>query len=181
LLPDPGKKKFFQEGDNDFGAINYIVKTRQGDIIRMAMDGRAWLNGLERDLNCQYDFRRKNIVILGAGGAARELADILNNRGVSQVTFTDVSQPQIDSLHKVIKVLQVDYEASIIPSNSPDVPRRIREANMVINATGIGRGTTRDESPLTEGQSTFHNGQIVLDLISSGVTGDIERRQSKRR
>lgn len=51
------------------GAFNYIVKNLSSKKLQaFATDGRAWIDGLNRDMNAEYDFSNKKVVILGAEG-----------------------------------------------------------------------------------------------------------------
>lgn len=170
VVTRPWKEAMFENGDNQIGAVNYVIK-RDGKLLRSATDGPAWVEGLKKDLGNDYDFQGKNIVILGSGGAARELAEVLKGKGIQRITFTEVKEDKSDALKVMIGSLGVDYEAEFLVQDDISLAQRFREADIIVNATGIGRQDTSGQSPVNA--KYFQNvkpGLIVSDLISDTDT-----------
>lgn len=174
VITRPWKEAFFKPGNNEIGAVNFIVK-QSGDqqLVRSAVDGTAWLRGLEHDLGKAYDFRGKRIVIVGSGGAARELAETLSGKGVDTLTLVDVNEEKLNGLGVMLDRLKPDYKVSLKSNSEKDnveaLDRIISDADVIVNATGVGRKDTLDQSPLPSHKG-FHKGQVVSDLISDTET-----------
>ncbi|HAH20898.1 MAG TPA: hypothetical protein DCL49_08360, partial [Candidatus Omnitrophica bacterium] len=172
VITRPWKQSFLDikasEQTRKIGAVNYIVK-KNSELEAFATDGQAWIDGLYRDLGYRYDFKGKKIVILGAGGAARELADVLKGRGIAKITFTDIKQDRLADIREMLESLSVDYAWEYSPSPSQELDVNLQEADIIVNATGIGRGATLNQSPLAN-YEIFNSKQIVVDLISNEDT-----------
>ncbi len=180
----PWKERFFEPGDNGIGAVNYILKDRNGRLQRMATDGPTWVDGLNEDLKAQkilkgpdasYDFQNKKIVILGSGGSARELADTLNGKlkgAEAKITFTDTDESKRISLKETLNRLNPTYTTVFLaPDDLSNLRRAIRDADILINATGVGRGETEGQSPLLPYLfAEARHDLIVSDLISNTDT-----------
>ena len=178
VITSPWKEIFFEAGDNKIGAVNYIVKdTLASKLTRSATDGFAWVRGIYRGLGYEYDFRGKRIVILGAGGAARELAEVLNGRGASRVTFTDTGADKLKSIKGMIDKLGVDYEPAAVDQESQALKTAVSDAHIIVNATGVGK-KERDSSVLTD-YTDISPDQIFSDLISNVFTPFLQEAKDK--
>jgi shikimate dehydrogenase len=93
--------------------------------------------------------RGAGVVILGAGGSARAAAVALDG---AHITF--VSRHPEDA----------DLPGTVIAWGDPSLPRLVRSANLLVNATPLGR---RDEMPIRP--AALPRAGAVLDLVY--VTG----------
>lgn len=156
-------------------AINYVVKNGDGQLEGFAVDGDSWLAGLNRDLGFPYDFQGKNVVILGMGGSAKELAVTLNGKGVARLTFSERDTNKIDSMRKFLTSFNPDYQYEFLNSDKSSsvlckpLHTAIRASAIIINATGVGRGDTNGKSPLANSES-IATVEIASDLISGENT-----------
>jgi len=180
VITKPGKVVFHETDDNDIGAVNYIVKDYDSQTIaRYAVDGEAWLKGLNHDFKKtygkDYELAGKKVVIIGSGGAAREIAETLNNKAVDSVIFIDKNKDMLTGMQEMLKKLKADYfkddpEDFIenTPENQNKINAAIRNAKLIINSA-----TDKDHpqvSPLSSHEG-FHEGQVVVDLMSRAKTG----------
>ncbi|MDD5746078.1 MAG: HD domain-containing protein [Candidatus Omnitrophica bacterium] len=185
VITRPWKEDFLdildEDATNGCKAVNYIVVNSNTKKVRgSAIDGKAWVDGLNRDLGKEYDFKGKKIVILGAGGAAKEIALELSNKGLAKITFADTAEKQWKQLKDIMygeagKDKKIDYDAEFVLSDDPannaqseELHKVLKESDIVINATGIGRKDTLGNSSLVGHEEL--KGKIVSDLISDTET-----------
>ena len=177
VITRPWKEHFLDVDENhsQAQAVNYVVKNDANELLGFAVDGDAWIDGLNYDLGYPYVFSGKRLVILGVGGAAKELASALLGRGISQIAFADPDATKRQDMHDLLKALTAgDYSYRIMEADTPhhaskELHAAIREADLVINATGIGRGTTAGQSPIAN-DVVFKPNSIASDLISNENT-----------
>jgi len=139
------------------GAVN-TVKNENGKLIGYNTDGLGFLKSL-KDKN--IDIKNKNILVLGAGGAANAictslaLADAntiyINNRNISR------SENLAKKLEKQVPNLNVNYGDLSLNNVVKE------EIHMIVNCTSVGMYPNIDEIPiLLDG---FSKNLIVYDII----------------
>ncbi len=138
------------------GAVNCVV--RRGDkLIGENTDGK----GFVQSLKALRDPTGTNVVILGAGGAARAISVEMALAGARQITIVNRSkergQTLVELLESRVKIANqfVHWEGGYV------IPK---DANVVINATSIGLFPDVDARvPLDE--SSLRSDLVVADVI----------------
>jgi shikimate dehydrogenase len=97
------------------------------------------------------DPRGANVVILGAGGAARAAAVALEG---AHITFV-ARQPAL-----------VDVPGHVIAWSDPGWPAKVRAADLLVNATPLGR---REEMPMRPNALPREGGVIDLVYVKGGT------------
>ena len=128
------------------GSVNTVV-VHDGMLRGSTTDGTGVLVPLKKKI----DVKGRNVVILGAGGAARAAALALIRKG-AHVTLL---ARDVDKAEEVAAALGCGagalHEASLYPWD------------VLINATPVGSGDTADQTPLP---AELHRaGAVVLDMI----------------
>lgn len=137
------------------GAVNCMV--RQGDeLVGENTDGKGFLQSLRE----VADPQDKNIVILGAGGAARAIAVEIGLAGAKQITVVNRTaqrgQALVDLLNDKVKV---DSKFVELKKKYPVE----EETDILINATSIGLGDAEAVVPINIKSLT--SSTIVADVI----------------
>jgi shikimate dehydrogenase len=131
------------------GAVNTIIATG-GRLIGANTDGAGFVRFLERD--AAFAPAGKQILLLGAGGAARGLAVSLNAAGAS----VSIASRRSDAAAEVAKA--VGSEAVAWDERGDAAAK----ADLVVNATPVGSGAEAG-SPLEA--TAIHEGQLIVDLV----------------
>ena len=141
------------------GAVNTIVV--QGDkLIGHNTDAQGFLRSLK------YDGRtnpyRKNVVLLGSGGAARAVAVQLAMTNVKSLCIVNRTFSRAIRLARYIKRHFPNIKISPAYLKSKAINEALESADILINATtcGMKRG-----DPLLVDHSLLHPGIVVYDLI----------------
>jgi shikimate dehydrogenase len=143
------------EAARTIGAVNVIVNA-SGRLAGHNTDASGFLVALEAE---GFDVRGKRALILGAGGAARAVAYALLKAG-SRVGVFNRSEAKAAALAEAFaswgEIELVDEVA---------LPARVREAELLINATSVGmdKGGMDHRSPLPAG--VLPERALVCDLI----------------
>ncbi len=115
------------------GAVNTVVN-RSGRLIGYNTDGAGLILSLERSL--QFTPSGKNIVMLGAGGAARGAVAALSDAGASKISIVN------RTLDKAVKIAQdmeaVFKEVLFAAADYEKLQAIIDSADIIINATPMG-------------------------------------------
>ena len=137
------------------GAVN-CVHNVQGKLIGENTDGK----GFVQSLKTVTDPKGKDILIFGAGGAARAIAVELGLAGVGSITIVNRTEARgqelVDLLQQRVKV-----SAKLVVGQGPHVIHD--SANVVINATSIGLGDPEARFPV-DGTS-LRPEMVVADVV----------------
>ena len=144
----------------NIGAVN-TIKNENGILIGRNTDGEGFLKSIKES---GYNLNNKNIVLFGAGGAARACAFYMAKE-VAGITIINRSNKKMNDL---ILKLQSKYEIPIKGINlskSEDIKKEIEISDMLVNTTPIGMHPSINESPIK--QSWLHPNLFVVDIIYS--------------
>jgi shikimate dehydrogenase len=126
--------------------VNTVARDGDGRLVGHSTDGDGFVDWLAA---CGVEVAGSDVVVLGAGGAARSVVDALGRAGaagIAVINRTTARAVEAARLAAVGKVGTVDD---------------IGAAAIVVNATSVGMGT--DELPFDP--SHLRPGQVVADLV----------------
>jgi len=145
--------------DRKIGSINTVI--HDGDrLIGLGTDGAGALKALT-DSGVTLD--GKNVLMLGAGGAARAIAFTLAlNTGLAELALLDIVEAQLQGLKSD---LQNGTEAVITGElmNDKALADAMEKADLIINCTPVGMHPKVDASVVPAG--LFRPGQVVFDVV----------------
>ena len=138
------------------GAVN-TVYVRDGVWIGDNTDGAGYLSSLSRDL--KFDARGKRAVILGAGGAARGVADALLGAGIDELWLLNRHRDRAETLARELS----HYHAGAITAGTvADWPKD--RVDLLVNTTPVGmEGHLGGELPIPE--VVLHEQMTVSDIV----------------
>lgn len=139
------------------GAVN-TVKNENGKLIGYNTDGLGFLKSLE-DKN--IDIKNKNVLVLGAGGAANAICTTLALAGVNTIY---INNRDIDKGKKLAKKTKMQFSNIDINYGDLSLKNIIKEKiHMVINCTSVGMYPNIDQTPIL--LNGFSKDLIVYDII----------------
>jgi shikimate dehydrogenase len=150
------------------GAANTLLIT-DSQIIAHNTDAPGAANALETFAGLAP--RDKNIFIFGAGGSARAAAVGLLRAGAGGVTFgvrtPDKAVAPLNKLRDAFPLQSIDFVPLGEALARDDFVGRLRQADVVINATpvGMGRGAESRHPPLVDSPDHIHPGQCYFDFV----------------
>jgi shikimate dehydrogenase len=136
------------------GAVNTIEVT-QGKLIGHNTDGRGFLRALKE----HGVPKGRNIVFVGAGGAARAVSFSLALAGVASIAFCDLDVRKASLLAKDIR------EKTSVPAvaiEQESLPEHAAEADYLINATPLG---LKRKDPLPIPAKLVQKKHLIADLV----------------
>ncbi|MCK5404617.1 MAG: shikimate dehydrogenase [Desulfobulbaceae bacterium] len=145
--------------DRHIGSINTVIK--DGDKLSgLGTDGPGALKAI-RDAG--VDLKGKNVLMLGAGGAAQAIAFTLAlDSGLEKLTLLDINEEMLNTL---VAALQNGTDANINGENLNDdtVAANVKDAHLIINCTPVGMHPNEDASLVPP--ELFEAGQVVFDIV----------------
>lgn len=139
------------------GAVN-TVKNINGRLIGYNTDGLGFLKSLK---DKKIDIKNKNILILGAGGAANAISTSLALSGVNTIYINNRNIDKGKELARKIKLqfsnINVDYGDLTLSNVFKE------EVHMIVNCTSVGMYPYADETPIV--LNGFSKDLIVYDII----------------
>jgi shikimate dehydrogenase len=138
------------------GAVNCVV-IRDGRLIGENTDGAGFITSLRETI----DPRGADVVILGAGGAARAIAVELALAGVEQLTIVNRSEARARELADHIVEAIGTKAVAVAWSEKFAIPP---STSIVVNATSIGLYPDVNEKPDID-YDTLLLGMVVADVI----------------
>lgn len=126
------------------GACNTVVRTQDGKLIGHNTDGVGFYTSLCEEGKVKTD--ETVFFCFGAGGAGRAMCSVLAYHGAKKLYITDAYAPCAESL-----VADINQNFAPVAEYVPYGDySKLAACNVVINASGIGMGTTIAQSPLPE-------------------------------
>lgn len=152
------------EVDRAIGSINTIL--HDGNKLRgLGTDGPGALKALT---DAGVSIEGKNILMLGAGGAARALAfTFAKIAGLKSLTLLDINN---ELLHTLAGDLRAGTSASIndAPLNEASLAEGMDTADIIIHTTPVGMYPKVDASLVPP--ELFRPGQVVFDVVYTPLT-----------
>ena len=133
------------------GAVNTIVN-REGKLIGYNTDCDGALEALEEKM----DLRKKRVVLLGAGGAARAIGFGLKERNC-QMIMANRSRDRGEALSRELKCHFIPM-SSLVKMKAGEL-----EADVVINTTSLGMVPRERETPFPK--KLLRKGMMVMDIV----------------
>jgi len=116
------------------GAVN-TVKVNAGGLFGYNTDGKGFILSLKKD--CNFNPRKKNVLILGAGGAARAVVIKLASCGAGEITVTSPIKQELKQLAgDVKKRLGINIRTFLLGRSVP-VAEAVR-IHLLVNTTPVG-------------------------------------------
>ena len=141
------------------GAVNTIEK-KEGKLIGHNTDAPGFYASLIEDAGYPLNHKAKVIVLIGAGGAARSILNILNSHKCFQELYLyDIDREKVKSL---VNSLARPSKRIINCASAHELMDMSIYADLVINASGLGSSHGIGQSPLPP--EVFHEDQWVYDL-----------------
>jgi len=141
------------------GAVNTIEK-KDGKLIGHNTDAPGFYDSLIQDAGYPLNHKAKVVVLIGAGGAARSVLNILKSyESYERLYVYDIDREKVDAL---INSLSRPSKRIINCDSSHEMMDMAIHADLIINASGLGSSHGVGESPLPP--EVFHSHQWVYDL-----------------
>lgn len=139
------------------GAVNMVVN-KNGRLWGENTDGKGYLTSLKK---AGESPEGKDIMILGAGGAARAISVECALAGAKKITVANIEREQGEVLVDLLKK-RTGVEAEFVIWEKPvDVPSG---TYILSNATSVGLYPDVDQKPNINYDS-IHSGMVVTDVI----------------
>lgn len=126
------------------GASNTVVKTPEGKLIGYNTDGVGFYTSLTEEGG--IDPAKSVFFCFGAGGAGRAMCSILAYHGAKKIYITDYFDSAAQALVKDIN----ENFSNCAVQVAKDTFTGLEEADVVLNASGIGMGSHIGETPMPE-------------------------------
>ncbi len=139
------------------GAVNTIV-VKSDTLIGYNTDGQGFITSLKED--GQEEVRGKNLVILGAGGAARAVATQAALEGAKGISITDKIKDRAQRLSSDITRNIPSCQAEVVLED--EIKFRLKEAHLLINATPVGM---KLDDPVLINPDWLQPHLLVFDLV----------------
>lgn len=139
------------------GAVNTVL-IRDDKLVGLNTDGQGFLTSLKKEANFDPSF--KNVLIFGAGGAAKAISVTLAKEEANSIVITDCVFSKAEAL---AKTLANNFPKVEVKTEKPDtnLSKAFLETDLVINATPVGM--EKEQLPFSvEHISKKH---LVADLI----------------
>lgn len=145
--------------DRHIGSINTVIK--EGN--RLEGFGTDGPGALKSIVDAGVDPVGSNVLMLGAGGAARAIAFTLAQKAnLESLTLLDINE---EMLHQLSSDLRSGTKAAIFSEKMTEqsVAATMQKADIIIHCTPVGMHPNVDASLVPKG--LFRAGQVVFDVV----------------
>lgn len=140
------------------GAVNTIVVREDGKLFGENTDGKGFVQALK---NRNITPEGKNVVIFGAGGAAKAISVECALAGARKVTVVNRTKDKADALAEVIRTHTSAQAEGVQWQSRHKIPEG---TDIVINATCVGFAPNSNDKPDLD-YDTIHPGMVVSDVV----------------
>jgi len=150
-----------EESARRIGAVNTIVNNK-GNLTGYNTDVIGFKKSLQD--NGKFIIKEKKAVILGAGGAARGVIYTLLEEGIEEISIFNRTLEKAEKIKQDFFPFFPESSINIFSFGQDNIKDKIKEANLLLNATSIGMASQLDNTPLPD-EKLFHPNLLVYDLI----------------
>ena len=149
------------EDAKSIGAVNTIVN-KDGRLVGHNTDGAGYLKSLT--LETGLDLKGTNVVLLGAGGAARGIVSAILGAGPAALTIANRTLEKAERLASDFKE-KAGVEIKCSPIEKEPLLPYIQEADLLINSTSLGMGAKVPFNTLVLSLDKLPKEAIVSDIV----------------
>ena len=147
------------EVDQSIGSINTVIN-EDGRLLGLGTDGPGALKAI---FDAGVDIDKKNILILGAGGAARAISfNLARNAKLGELAMMDINETMLKELSTDLRAdTDTNIKYGLLTQNSLEAA--MDKADIIIHCTPTGMHPNRNASliPL----ELFRTNQVVFDIV----------------
>ncbi len=144
------------------GAVN-VLGFKDGSLIGHNTDGTGFLQALQQD--AQFTVKGKQVLILGAGGAARAVALTLARHEAQRIGIANRTRQRAKELAQTVEQL-IGTEAYGLPLATADLAPWLGSADLVVQASSVGLHPDEETETLSWfDPSSLSSDALVCDLI----------------
>lgn len=142
------------------GAIN-TVKLKNGRLCGYNTDGEGFKRSLIEEHN--ITFNEKNVLVLGAGGAAKSIIYTAASNNAKKITIVNRSVERAERIAEKINSKNPNL-ADYLGIDDLRIYDVIKKSEIIINTTSLGMHPDVNSSPLND-EIIFLKDQIICDVI----------------
>ncbi|WP_428912635.1 shikimate dehydrogenase [Niallia sp. Krafla_26] len=151
------------------GAVNTVVN-ENGRLVGYNTDGSGYLEGIKKEVP---SFADKEILLIGAGGAARGIYFTLAQAGLKNIDIANRTTPKADYL-----VENCPYPRNSQVLNLEEAEEQLAKYDLIVQTTSIGMHPDVESSPISV--ENLRPTALVSDIIYSPLETKIMR-EAKRK
>lgn len=142
------------------GAVNTIVN-QEGRLLGSNTDALGFVNSLRSEAGVSA--AGLEVVLIGAGGAARAAAYALADERASALTIANRTVERAESLAN--EITETGIPVSAFGLDDPDFLSACERADLIVNSTSVGmmHGPAEDKSPVPA--EVISPGCVVYDMV----------------
>ena len=140
------------------GAVN-TVKNEGGKLIGYNTDGVGFVKAIT---DKGYDIYNKNVLIIGAGGAARSIAIEMASNGAKEINLRNRS---IKNAKEISDILIDSFGINSKFSTDQITKEDLEDIDIIINTTPRGMDKDKDSCPIDEKINLTNKDILVCDIV----------------
>ncbi|KXB06507.1 shikimate dehydrogenase [candidate division MSBL1 archaeon SCGC-AAA382F02] len=139
------------------GAVN-TIKREKDNLKGYNTDGIGALRALKGEVE---KIENKNVLLLGAGGAARAIAFTLVGEGAN-LTLSNRTESKAENLSSEIEK-KTNREVNQVTLKEESLEEEMKNCEILINSTSVGMHPNEDETLVTS--ENMHDDLTVMDIV----------------
>ena len=148
---------------DQIGAVNTIIKARN-KLVGYNTDAQGFMRALRGDVG--FDPLDKQVLILGAGGAARAVAFTLIKSGVTQLTIINRTLERVEALSLDLTAsLDEGQTLAALAWEERSFRQALGNCDLVVNCTTFGMKHSVDEGKSPLDAKFLRKDMLVCDLV----------------
>lgn len=154
------------------GAVNTVVNTGSR-LIGDNTDGQGFMRSLTQEN--KINPLKKNVLLLGAGGAGRSVAVSLIKSGIKSLYLYDVMKEKLQNLSSDLKRLTTTVLIEKI--TAADFEQVLADSHILVNASPVGM---KDSDPIVVPAQFLHKKLFIYDVVYNRSTKLIQEAKHQK-
>lgn len=119
----------------EIGAVNTILIMEDGKIFGHNSDGIGFIKNIQNSYP-DFDFKNKEIVLIGAGGSAKAISYALTNKNVKKITIFNRNLEKARNLTKNLS--KINPKITLEAKSLSEINNNLHDCDLLINSTCLG-------------------------------------------
>lgn len=151
------------------GAVNTVIITEDKKLFGHNSDAEGFVNNL-KDQKPNFDFKDKNIFIIGAGGAARAVVYSAIKFGAKEIFITNRSENRALDLVKNFDEFAKEKKSKIVFLNNLEFEKSLKNCDLLVNSSSLGM---MGQEKLKIDLKNLKKSAIVYDIVYKPLMTDL--------
>jgi len=143
----------------EIGAVNTILVMENGELFGHNSDGFGFIKNIQNSYP-DFDFKEKEIILIGAGGSAKAISYALINKNIKQITIFNRNLEKAENL--IQNLAKINKNIILKAKSLSEINDNLKNCDLLINSTSLGM---ENNPPLEINLKNLPKTALISDIV----------------